>query len=245
MNFTYDGYCSLLSLIEQSGYEIVDYQNWEEKKRCVILRHDVDYDLSKALRLAQVEQSKDVKSTFFVLVTSDLYNIFSKDNSKKIFEIIKCGHQIGLHFDETAYFIQRERRHDAIYEKILYEAKLLETVTEKSVNVVSMHRPSKGILTEQLVIPGMINAYGSPYFDEFKYVSDSRRHWREPVEEIVTSGKYDRLQILTHAFWYDEEEKGLHDTVKLFINSASRQRYQVYGNNFTDLDSVMGINEIC
>lgn len=40
MDFTYDGYCSLLSLIEQSGYEIVDYKNWEEKKRCVILRHD-------------------------------------------------------------------------------------------------------------------------------------------------------------------------------------------------------------
>lgn len=245
MNFTYGGYCSLLSLIEQSGYEIADYNNWEDTKRCVILRHDVDNDLEKALKLAQVEQSIGVKSTYFVLVTSDFYNIFSKDNSKRISEIINYGHQIGLHFDETAYFIQQGRGYDAICEKILYEAKLLEAVTEKPVKVVSMHRPSKEMLIEKLTIPGMINAYGSPYFDEFKYLSDSRRHWREPVEQIVASAQYDRLQILTHAFWYGEKEKDIHDTVKLFINSANKQRYEIYGENFTDLASVMGINEIC
>ncbi|MCH5261445.1 MAG: hypothetical protein J1F42_00865 [Lachnospiraceae bacterium] len=245
MNFTYDGYCSLLSLIEQSGYEIVNYNNWEDTKRCVILRHDVDNDLSKALKLAQVEQSKGVKSIYFILVTSDFYNIFSKDNSKKISEIIKCGHQIGLHFDETIYSIQSENKNDEVCSKILYEAKLLEMAADTPIKVVSMHRPSKEMLIEKLTIPGMINAYGSPYFDEFKYLSDSRRHWREPVEEIVASGKYDRLQILTHAFWYDAEEKDIHDTVKLFINSANRQRYEAYGKNFTDLASVMGINETC
>ncbi|MCH5250246.1 MAG: hypothetical protein J1E98_09940 [Lachnospiraceae bacterium] len=244
MNFTYDGYCSLLSLIGKSGYEIVDYNNWEDTKRCVILRHDVDNDLSKALRFAQIEQSKGIRSTYFVLVTSDFYNIFSKDNSKKILEIIKCGHKIGLHFDETVYSM-KPWGHDVVRDKILYETKLLEMVTEKPVKVVSMHRPSKEMLIEKLVIPGMINAYGTPFFDEFKYLSDSRRRWREPVEEIVASGKYDRLQILTHAFWYDEEEKDIHDTVKIFINSANTQRYETYGENFTDLASVMGMNEIC
>lgn len=244
MNFTYGGYCSLLSLIEQSEYEISDYDNWEEKKRCVILRHDVDYDLSKALKFAQFEQSKGIRSTYFVLVTSDFYNVFSKESNKKILEIIKCGHQIGLHFDEMAYPMQIGS-YGEICEKILYEAKILEMVTEKPVKVVSMHRPSKEILVEKLTIPGMINAYGSPYFDEFKYLSDSRRHWREPVEQIVASAQYDRLQILTHAFWYNEEEKDIHDTVKLFINSANRQRYETYGENFTELASVMGINEIC
>lgn len=244
MNFTYDSYCSLLSLIEQSGYEIADYHNWEEKKRCVILRHDVDNDLSKALKLAQIEQSKGINSTYFVLVTSDFYNIFSKDNSKKISEILKCGHQIGLHFDETVYQIQ-SKKYDMVCDKILYETRLLEMVTGTPIKVVSMHRPRKEMLTEKLVIPGMINAYGTPFFDEFKYLSDSRRRWREPVEKIVASGKYDKLQILTHAFWYYEQERDLHDTVKSFVNSANRQRYEAYGENFTDLDSVMGINEIC
>lgn len=108
-----------------------------------------------------------------------------------------------------------------------------------------MHRPSKEILKENIIIPGMINTYGKTFFEEFKYVSDSRRNWREPVEEIIVSGKYSRMQILTHAFWYDEKEKGLHDTIKFFINSASRQRYDSLAENFTDLESVIGLDEIC
>ena len=246
MNFTYDSYCSLLSLIEQSGYEIADYNNWAEKERCVILRHDVDNDLSKALKMAQIEQSKGVESTYFILVTSDFYNVFSRNNRRKILDIMKCGHQIGLHFDETAYSIQSVGGgYGAICDKIIYEAKLLEMVTEKPVKVVSVHRIKGEMLKENLVIPGMVNAYGSQYFEEFKYVSDSRRQWREPVEEIVASGKYNRLQILTHAFWYEENEKNLHDTVSSFINAANQQRYEAYRDNFTDLDSVMGIKEIC
>ena len=40
------------------------------------------------------------------------------------------------------------------------------------------------------MVPGMINGYGKVYFKEFKYLSDSRRWWREPVEEIIESGQY-------------------------------------------------------
>ena len=102
MNFTYDSYCSLLSLIDECGYEIGDYTNWEGKNKCVILRHDIDNNISKAVQLAYVEKDAGVASTYFVLVTSDLYNIFSKDSRQKMQDIIKCGHQRGLHFDETA-----------------------------------------------------------------------------------------------------------------------------------------------
>ena len=51
----------------------------------------------------------------------------------------------------------------------------------------------------------MINSYGQTFFHDFKYLSDSRRRWREPVEEIIRSGTYDRLHILTHAFWYHKQ----------------------------------------
>lgn len=248
MEFTYESYCSLLSLIDSSGYEFADFENWEDKTRCVILRHDIDCDISKALQMAKIEQQRNVKSTYYILVTSDFYNIHSKENRNKLKQIIKCGHDIGLHFDETVYpeeIVIGEGYAQNLCDKILYESKILENVIEKPVKSVSMHRPGKEILKENLNIPGMVNTYGKTFFEEFKYVSDSRRNWREPVEELVASGKYDRMQILTHAFWYDEKEKGLHDKVKQFINSANRQRYEAYGKNFTDLDSVMGMNEIC
>lgn len=244
MNFTYDDYHNLLLLLQNHGYEIVNYNNWIYKKRCVILRHDIDTDIEKALKMAHMECKWGIKSTYFVLLTSDFYNIFSRNNNEKLNDIIKCGHEIGLHFDEMNY-PESSGNIDAVCEKIQEEAKILEKVIGKSVEVVSMHRPSREILEADLQIPGIVNSYGRTFFHDFKYLSDSRRHWREPVEEIIRSEQYERLHILTHAFWYGEKEKSIHDTLKFFVNSANEQRYDILNKNFTDLNSVMGKNEIC
>ena len=242
MRFTYDSYYSLLLLIKESGYEFANFDDWEGKKQCVVLRHDIDYDISKAVEMAEIEKNEDVKSTYFLLVSSGLYNIHSKESRKKIRHIIDCGHSIGLHFDEGAYTTEEYR--EGILNKILCEASILENTIGQSINIVSMHRPSREILEKNLKIPGMINAYDNTFFKKFKYISDSRRNWRESVEEVITSGKYERLQILTHAFWYMEEEKNLHDTIKDFIGSANIQRYGIYKDNFTNLESVVKVEEI-
>lgn len=86
----------------------------------------------------------------------------------------------------------------------------------------------------------MINSYGQTFFHDFKYLSDSRRRWREPVEEIVASGRYDRLHILTHAFWYHQQEEPIEVTVRRFISSANQERYRQMEENITDLASIMG-----
>ena len=107
-----------------------------------------------------------------------------------------------------------------------------------------MHRPSKEILESNLKMTGIINSYGKTYFNEFKYLSDSRRRWREPVEEIVASEQYDKLHILTHAFWYNETEKSLHDSLLDFIKLANMERYLTQKDNLTDLESVVAKEEI-
>ena len=91
---------------------------------------------------------------------------------------------------------------------------------------------------------GHSDSYSSTFFNDIKYLSDSRRRWREPVEGIIASEEYERLQILTHAFWYSENEKGLHDTISDFINRANRDRYECMLDNFTDLQGIMTSEEI-
>lgn len=125
MIFTYDGYRALLRLLRGCGYETANYHDWQEKEHCVILRHDIDTDLSQALRFAQLEQQEDVSSTYFVLLTSDFYNVFSKTNRDKLRQIADCGHEIGLHFDEAAYPEQMGDP-DAIRERILKERDVLQ-----------------------------------------------------------------------------------------------------------------------
>ena len=100
------------------------------------------------------------------------------------------------------------------------------------------------ILDADLTIPGIINSYGSEFFKGFKYISDSRRRWREPVEEIVDSGEFQRLHILTHAFWYEQEEVDIHQSVRTFVNHANEERYRTMSDNITDIGSIMDLNEV-
>lgn len=242
MKFTYEAYKELLQLLISQNYEFANYRDWVMKNRCVILRHDIDNDIEKALTLAKIEHNMGVKSTYFVLVTSDFYNIFSAKSKKMLDEIFECGHNIGLHFDEVRY--PECRTSDNVKELIIQEADILSKALGKPVDTVSMHRPSKMILEADLQIPGMINSYGQTYFKEFKYLSDSRRRWREPVEDIITTGAFNKLHILTHAIWYNENEMDIHESIKMFVNAANRQRYIAEHENITDLDSIMMEKEV-
>ena len=112
------------------------------------------------------------------------------------------------------------------------------------ITTVSMHRPSKWILNQEIEIPGMINSYSQIFFKEFKYVSDSRMNWREDVQKIIQSNEYDRLQILTHAFWYSDVEENQRQILLRFIRSANKERYMSLMDNMRDLNEFVNENEI-
>lgn len=238
MEFTYDFYIHIINLLKKQGYYFTKYYNWQKEKRCVILRHDIDNDILKALDLAKIENKQGIASTYFVLLTSDFYNVFSRKNTDYLKQIINLGHDIGLHFDELNYpDIVGDK--DKIIKAIIKEAEILSEVIQMPVKTVSMHRPSKAILESNLEIPKIINSYSKVYFKDFKYLSDSRRRWREPVEDIIKSGYYDHLHILTHAFWYNSKEISMSRTIKNFIAYAGDDRYNTFKENFTDLDNAL------
>ncbi len=237
VEFTYSAYKNLIHLLQTGGYRVCSYHNWQDTARCVILRHDIDSSLGQAMALARVERELGVSSTYFVLLTSDFYNPASKGSVEKLRSIQSMGHEVGLHFDEKAYL---EGTPEETVSRILHERDILASILETPVTTVSMHRPSQATLESDLQIPGMINSYGQTFFHDFKYLSDSRRRWREPVEEIVASGRYDRLHILTHAFWYHYQEEPIEVTVRRFISSANQERYRQMEENITDLASIMG-----
>lgn len=243
MAFTYTALERLVSLLREGGYRISTYHDYPADGRCVILRHDVDYDPSKALELARREASWGVSSTYFFLVSSPLYNALSKECSEIIHEIVALGHEVGLHFDEAKYS-RLNSMPEATIDAIRREAEVLSLVSGVEVQSVSMHRPSKTTLEANLRIPGITNSYGNEFFHGFKYLSDSRRRWREPVEEIVQSGEYEKLHILTHAFWYADDESDIHDAVSSFINGACRRRYADLSDNISNIEEIMPIEEV-
>ena len=239
MKFTFDAYSSLLSNLHAQGYKIRSYHNWQDTERCVILRHDVDYSLKCSLKFAHIEADLGVSSTYFVLLTSDFYNVASPNCLRILRELQSMGHEIGLHFDEKAY---NTATVEETISNILRERDILSSILQTPIRCVSMHRPSKATLEADLLVPGMINSYSKKFLHEFKYLSDSRRHWREPVLDIIHSEMYNRLHILTHAFWYHEHEEDISVSVGRFIRTASGERYEQMTENITDIDTILGGN---
>ncbi len=236
MKFTYLSYEKLLNSIIKNNYIFSDYKDNVEK--AVILRHDVDYSLEKTIRIAEIEKKNNVNSTFFIMLTCDFYNIFSLSGRNVVDKLLSLGHDIGLHFDEMRYpeIIGKPKE---IIDKIVLEASILSKVIGKEVTKVSMHRPSKEIIEANLTIPQIVNTYSYKYFSEYKYISDSRRRWREPILDIINGRQYEKIQILIHPFWYNDEELSLEDTIRMYVNSANRERYRNLIDNFTNLFEVM------
>lgn len=236
MIFTYKAYADMLALLKKEKYSFCDYHNYTKTERCVILRHDVDQSPAMTLPMAQIEAEQGIKSTWFALLGGDFYNTLSPRSIEKFKMLLEMGHEVGLHFDETAYG-EIENAEDCV-KSILKEKEILSDWLGAEITTVSMHRPSKKMLEADLQIPGMVNSYGKTFFREFKYLSDSRCQWREPVVEIIRSGEYNRLHILTHAFWYRAEEQSMKAKLERFIAEAEWERYDSLLNNMKDIEAL-------
>lgn len=121
MEFTVEAYKHLIKALIENGYTITGYDNYEGYEKAAILRHDIDMDIQKALEMARLEFELGVRSTYYVLLSSDLYNALSKNSIAYLKEILSLGHWVGLHFDEKKY-----EATDNVVEKIEQEIDTLE-----------------------------------------------------------------------------------------------------------------------
>lgn len=240
MKFTYGSYAALIKLLKEYQYQITDYHSYRKYEKSVILRHDIDYDISKAIEFAKYEQGLGVCSTYFVLLSSDFYNLCSKRVFEAVQEIASCGHEIGLHFDETKYKAKNMSDMSRYIEK---EIELMENILQLPIKTVSMHRPSEEVLRADLKFPEIVNSYGKIFFEEFKYVSDSRMAWREDIFGIIQKEERKKLHILTHPFWYAEEEEETGKKLEQFLKEAYIERYISLSSNFRNLEEYVGLEK--
>lgn len=241
MDFTYKEYVNLINLLKRKNYQFTNYKEYKNTDQPVIFRHDIDNSLEKAVELARLENENNIQSIFFILLSTDFYNIFSKKSNDMIKEIINLGHEIGLHFDEQRYEI---RNKEELEHYIEYEKEIFKKAIGISIDTVSMHRPSKWILGNDIKFKDIINSYSKEFFQDFKYLSDSRMHWREDILKIVENEEYDKLHILTHPFWYAENSGDIKERVSRFIKNANTERYYQMKDNIRDIEEIVMEGEL-
>lgn len=237
--FTYRDYREMLELLKSQGYRCVSYDDERDfSGKVVILRHDVDFDPSKCVAIAEIEANLGFASTYFFLVTSPFYNIFSYEVNEVVRCLLAMGHKVGLHFDESIYPESVD-----IVERILHEINVLEMATQCRVSSVSMHRPSQKCLEGDWKIPGACNTYAKDISERFLYASDSRGCWRKPILDIIAekadSAYCNRLHILTHPFWYNEVEESGSEVIMDFCERLSMKMLWNVSENISDPETMI------
>jgi len=200
-DFTEKNYKSLLKLAK-NRFKFKSFDT-KSKKAHIILRHDVDLSVHRALRLAEIEKELGIKSTFFLRIHSEFYNIFEKDVFEKIKKIIKLKHEIGLHFDVDFYSPIKSEKNLVSY--LLKDKKILEDLLSKKIGVFSYHNPDidKILKFDNNRIAGMINVYGKNIKKKYHYCSDSNGFWRfNSLENVILNEKINKIHILLHPEWW-------------------------------------------
>lgn len=221
-DFTLSHYEELCKKILKSDYKICFFnENIVPFHKILIMRHDIDLSLEHSLTLAELESEQNIKSTYFIWLTSPFYNVFENKNRKIIQRLVQLGHQIGLHFDEKAYSITDKKVLNFYINK---EAMLLRNYFDVDIYAVSMHKPSNWILNQDIHLDNYINAYSKKYFNEFKYISDSNMRWREECACLnIDPIRYENICILTHPIWWADRMMNVNDVVKGYIKKKSEE----------------------
>jgi hypothetical protein len=163
------------------------------------IRHDVDVSLDRARKLAEVEQSWGVTSTYHVMLSCPFYDVTEARSREALAAIRACGHEVGLHY-HPAHDEATSPPH-AADEEIAAACKRLEHALGTEVKSVSFHLPSPGLIGGPMFVAGRVNAYAEPLLTW--YLSDSRGRWREG-EPLLTLDKPRSkfLQMLVHPLWW-------------------------------------------
>lgn len=203
--FTEGGFRQLLKAVKAAGYRFARYGDRIDDRH-VIWRHDVDFSMHRAARLAEIEAEEGATATYFVNPRCPFYNLLEPEIAPLLDRIRGLGHEIGLHFDTSAY--GRATWSAAELERALSrERSILELILGETVKAFSWHDPSAsnvlGFNADE--IDGMFNAYSASLQRNYTYCSDSNGYWRfQPMADVIAAG-HPRLHLLTHPEWWTPE----------------------------------------
>ena len=212
MNFSYNEYKNIIDLIKHN-VPITDFADVTEKtKKFCVIRHDIEFSLDRAYKLAKIEQELGISSTYTVQLRNNTYNALSDKNIVLIHQIQQLGHKIGLHICPNPFKDQNE-----VIEEILIEADTFEKYYGFKIDRFAFHRPNlrPELLEWYLEVPGLINCNGKKYFEYFNrqnkpkdlnvtYLSDSNHEWKFGHPIHIDFNKVKKLQINTHPFSWTE-----------------------------------------
>lgn len=133
--FSKEGYIEVLKNALNNGFLFIAFGDKDKvhlgAKYC-LLRHDIDTSLKCALEMAEIEYSMNIRATYFFMLRSPAYNIFSRYAFFVLEKIKEMGHEIALHFDAAHPAVEG----CDLKKFIMEDAKTLSALISKKVTTV-------------------------------------------------------------------------------------------------------------
>lgn len=224
--FSFREYQEIMEIIKSSGKQS-DFPAAATRESFIIMRHDVEFSVDRAYQLGLFEKENNFYSTYFFQISNNSYNLLSKKNLLLVEKLHTMGHTIGLHFHLNGL-----EGKDAIIREIKNEISIMNSKFSFQINSFSIHRPTSEVLSYNLQIPEIINAYQAEFFSyiedmeiekpEIKYISDARHRWNYgliPDRDTLLSNA--KVQILTHPYtWTPTGYDNLHNFRSLYAEKC-------------------------
>jgi hypothetical protein len=195
------GYRTLLSTALESGYAFLPFDEHDTTadELVCLLRHDVDSDLGAALDIARIEAELGVRSTYFVMLRSPVYNAFSRANHELVEQILELGHHLGLHY-EPAFAPRAGRTHE---DQIDAEQRTLADMFGAPVRVVAFHQVSLAPGSEAIEVRDAVKA---TYLPGYEFIADpNKSDWVLEAFTAFRDRLHARVQLLVHPMWWVAE----------------------------------------
>ena len=203
-------YEAFLGMFQNKGYAIEPLVAGNLTANGVLyLRHDIDFDVELALEMARTEARLGARASYFLMLTSDSYNLFSARNAACVQEIKALGHKVSIHFDPLRY--------EDFETGLGQEITAFEAFFKSEVDLISLHRPNDFFLSHDEAISSVAHTYQSKYLKGIKYVADSRGSFRfGPPEDTDAFAKEASIHLLIHPIWWVMPSPGPQDTLDAF-----------------------------
>lgn len=209
-----------------------------EDSPVLLLRHDLDHSLRAAVPIAELEAEFGVRSTYFVQVTCDFYNLLGGEGRAAVARVGSLGHEVGLHYDARRYAGILRRSGAAAAERALrLDVAMLEDIAARPVVSASQHLPSD---TEGFDVLRVVRheAYEERFTaGRMAYVSDSLLAWRQATPHDLLDQRAS-FQLLTHPMKWATPVDGLSEVLSRAFREESealRGRYEEVEVYYADL----------
>lgn len=198
-DFTLEKYKEVCHAIVSSGYvplTVHEFLTLNPSNKCIILRHDVDRAVKRAMDMAQLEYEYDIASTYYFRHTEEVFK------PEIMREIANLGHEIGYHYE-----VMDKAKGDMEKAIEIFKQELEELRNVIDITTVCMHGNPLALWSNRDLWEKYdfkdFGIIGEPYlsinYNKVLYLTDTGRTWADlkiRVKDVVnTDGEANNLSI--------------------------------------------------